>query len=236
MHLIVGLGNPGREYVNSRHNIGFRAADAIAARYHLSAPRSRFQGLVQEGVIDGAKVIVLKPNTFMNESGRSVGEAVRFYKLDLAAVTVLHDEMDLAAGKVRVKRGGGSAGHNGIRSIDAHLGKDYRRVRIGVGHPGDKDRVHGHVLGNFAKADAKWVDPLLDALADAVPDLLRDDAGEFMNRIAIAIRPPRPNAPKPAGDTSPTDGAPDQKPSDTPAKTTMGQALSSAFSRLRNKD
>lgn len=245
MHLLVGLGNPGREYTQSRHNIGFRAAEEIAARFALSAPRSRFQGLVQEGIVDGDKVIVLKPNTYMNESGRSVGEAARFYKIDPADITVFHDEMDLAAGKVKVKRGGGSAGHNGIRSIDAHIGKDYRRVRIGVGHPGEKGRVHGHVLGNFAKADAKWVDPLLDAIAGAVPDLLRDDDSGFMNQIALATQPRRPHTPKPkteatappADKVAPDDApAPDKPPADGDTKTTMGQALSSAFSRFRNKE
>lgn len=236
MHLLVGLGNPGREYVHSRHNIGFRAADEIAAHYHLSAPRSRFQGLVQEGVIDGTKVIVLKPNTYMNESGRAVGEAARFYKLAPADITVIHDEMDLAAGKVKVKRGGGSAGHNGIRSIDAHVGKDYLRVRVGVGHPGDKGRVHGHVLGNFAKADAKWVDPLLDAIADATPSLLNDDPSAFMNRVALATQPRRHHPPKPEAKPAQPPKSVDDTPTDGDAKTTLGQALSSAFSRLRNKE
>ena len=189
MILLVGLGNPGAKYERNRHNVGFMAADAIVRRHSFSPPRARFQGLVSEGMFGGEKAIVLKPTTYMNESGRAVGEAMRFYKLTPADVTVLYDELDLAPGKVRVKTGGGTGGHNGIKSMDAHCGKDYRRVRIGIGHPGDKNLVHNWVLGDFAKADSEWLDPLLDAIADAAPLLAQGDDAGFMNRVSVLTRP-----------------------------------------------
>lgn len=234
MHLIVGLGNPGRDYANNRHNIGFMAVDEIASRYGFSSPRSRYQGLVHEGRIGGARVVLLKPMTYMNESGRSVGAAVRFYKLTPADVTVIYDEIDLVAGKVRVKRGGGSAGHNGIRSIDDHIGKDYRRVRLGVGHPGAKAGVHKHVLSNFKKADAAWVNDLLTAVAASIPTLLDGAEGEFMNQIAVATKPqqhPSPTPPQSANTTPPAPPAPEPR-----KDTTLGQALWSALRRNRRKD
>ncbi len=184
MILLVGLGNPGASYAANRHNIGFMAADRIHARYRFPAWRARFHGLVSEGLIGGDKVLLLKPATYMNESGRAIGEAMRFFKLTPAAVTVLHDELDLAAGKVRAKTGGGTAGHNGIKSIAAHIGPEFRRVRLGIGHPGEKDRVHGHVLSDFAKADAAWLEPLLDAIAEAAPLLVAGDESRFMTKIA----------------------------------------------------
>ncbi len=248
MQLIVGLGNPGRDYANNRHNIGFLAVDRIAARYSFPPPRSRYQGLIQEGAIDGAKVILLKPMTYMNESGRAVGEAVRFYKMALDQVTVIYDEIDLVAGKVRVKRGGGSAGHNGIRSIDAHIGKDYRRVRLGVGHPGGKGAVHKHVLSDFAKADAGWVDDLIDAVAAATPTLLAGEESEFMNQIAVATKPQQPATPK-TGNTdrpksprpeptaqSDAQPAPSQAAPEPRRETALGRALASALGRKRDKD
>jgi len=183
--LFAGLGNPGAQYALHRHNIGFMAVDAIAAVHGFGAWKTRFQGLASEGRIGDHKVTLLKPATFMNDSGRSVGEALRFFKLDPAdALTVFYDELDLEPGKVRVKHGGGAAGHNGIRSIDAHIGNDYARVRIGIGHPGHKDRVTGHVLGNFAKVEMEPLADLLGAVAAEVPWLLNADEVRFMNEVA----------------------------------------------------
>ena len=206
MLLLVGLGNPGREYAANRHNVGFLAVDAIARRHGFGPWRSRFQGMAGDGIVDGAKVLALKPMTFMNESGRAVGEAARFFRLDPADVLVLHDEIDLAAGKVRVKTGGGVAGHNGLRSIEAHLqSPEFRRVRIGVGHPGMRERVHGHVLSDFAKAEYAWIDPLLDAMADAFPLLAAGKDSDFMSRLAEATRPPKPPKPPRPGNEGEAD-------------------------------
>lgn len=192
MLLVVGLGNPGAEYARNRHNIGFMAADEIVRRHGFSPWRSRFQGQAAEGNIGGRKVLVLKPMTYMNESGRSVGEALRFHKIALSDVVVLHDELDLAAGRIRVKVGGGHAGHNGLRSIQAHAGADFKRVRMGIGHPGDKARVTGHVLGDFAKADQAWLDPLLEAVADHIDLLLDGRDSDFMSKVAMAAPAPKP--------------------------------------------
>jgi PTH1 family peptidyl-tRNA hydrolase len=187
MLLFAGLGNPGAKYANNRHNVGFMAADAIARRHSFAPWSKKFQAEIAEGKIGGEKVLLIKPLTFMNLSGQSVGEALRFYKLEPSAVTVFYDEIELPAGKVRVKVGGGSAGHNGIRSLDQHLGKDYRRVRIGVGHPG-KEMVHGHVLGDFAKSDREWLDVLLDAIAGNAELVAKGDENGFMNKITLALR------------------------------------------------
>ncbi len=196
MHLLVGLGNPGPGAAGNRHNIGFMAVDEIDSRHTFSSPRRRFRGEVFEGTVGGEKLLVLKPLTYMNESGVAVGEAVRFYKLDPAQVIVIYDELDLAPGKIRVKTGGGAAGHNGLRSIDAHIGRDFRRVRLGIGHPGDKTMVSGYVLHDFAKADRDWVEPLLDAIADALVLLVQGDDAGFMNRVTTITRPPeRASAP-----------------------------------------
>jgi PTH1 family peptidyl-tRNA hydrolase len=190
MKLLVGLGNPGPEYSRQRHNVGFMAADAIAQRHRIGPWRRKFRGQVAEGDLGPERVVLLKPMTFMNESGRSVGEAVRFYKLPLSDVIVLHDELDLAAGKVRVKLGGGVAGHNGLRSLAAGLGsREFWRVRLGIGHPGDKERVLGHVLGDFHKAELPWVEAMLTAIADAIELLVAGDDGRFMNRVALATAP-----------------------------------------------
>ena len=241
MLLLVGLGNPGPEYARNRHNVGFMAAYAIIRRHRLSAPRSRFQGEVSEGSLAGEKVIVLKPQTFMNESGRAVGEAMRFYKLSAADVIVFYDEIDLAPGKLRVKTGGGAAGHNGIRSIDAHLGDPaYRRVRIGVGHPGHKERVHGHVLGNFSKADQDWLDPELDAIADHVGLLVEGRDSDFMSRVAQAVSPNESRSEKPrksAGadrPTTPQTDAPGAAADTAKEQTALGAALDRALSRWRD--
>jgi len=185
--LFAGLGNPGAKYANNRHNVGYMAADAIARRHSFSPWSKKFQGEIAEGKLGEDKVILLKPLTFMNLSGQAVGEAMRFYKLEPSALTVLYDEIDLVAGKVRVKTGGGAGGHNGIRSIDAHVGKDYRRIRIGVGHPGVKELVHNHVLGDFAKADKEWLEPLLDAIADNAALLAKGDDNGFMNKLSLAV-------------------------------------------------
>ncbi|HEV7251821.1 MAG TPA: aminoacyl-tRNA hydrolase [Mesorhizobium sp.] len=186
MLLFVGLGNPGRQYAGHRHNVGFMAADAIARRHGFSPWSKKFSAEVAEGRLGGEKALLLKPQKFMNLSGESVGEALRFFKLGPDALTVFYDELDLAPGKVRVKRGGGSGGHNGIRSLDAHCGPDYRRVRIGIGHPGVKVLVTPHVLGDFAKADQAWLAPLLDAIADFAPLLAEGDEAGFMNKISLA--------------------------------------------------
>ncbi|MGE0612619.1 MAG: aminoacyl-tRNA hydrolase [Hyphomicrobiales bacterium] len=184
MKLLAGLGNPGGEYARHRHNVGFMVADAIASAHGFGAWRSRFQGQVCEGRLGGESCLLLKPMTYMNESGRAVGEAMRFYKLGPGDVTVFYDELDLAPGKLRVKTGGGAAGHNGIRSIASHIGESFRRVRIGIGHPGDRSLVHGYVLHDFPKADREWLDPLLDAVAAAAPLIAKGDEANFMNEIA----------------------------------------------------
>ena len=189
MHLVVGLGNPGSKYAGNRHNIGFMAVDEIVRRHGFSAWRKRFQGETAEGVLAGNKVLALKPMTFMNESGRAVGEAMRFFDIDPSQVIVLYDEIDLMAGKVRVKLGGGAAGHNGIRSIIAHVGPHFQRVRLGVGHPGEKGMVHPHVLGDFAKADKVWLEPLLDAVAEHAALLIEGQDGSFQNKVHLALNP-----------------------------------------------
>ena len=193
MLLFVGLGNPGQEYSRNRHNIGFMAVEEICRRHGFTPWRRKFRGAIGEGVLSGEKILALKPLTYMNESGRSVGEAMRFYQLEPNAVFVFHDELDLLAGKLRVKTGGGTAGHNGIRSIGAHIGGDFHRVRLGIGHPGERQRVHGHVLGDFVKADAAWLLPLLDAIAENAPLLAKGDVANFQNRVHLVLNP----APKP---------------------------------------
>ena len=185
MQLWVGLGNPGAQYAMHRHNVGFMAADTIAEVHGFGPVQKKFQGWLQEGRIGTHKVLLLKPATFMNESGRAVGEAMRFYKLGHEALTVFHDELDLAPFKVKVKQGGGTAGHNGLRSIDQHLGADFRRVRLGIGHPGHKDRVTGYVLGNFAKAETDDLADMLGAVAAEAEWLAKGDGTRFMNDVAL---------------------------------------------------
>ena len=188
MQIWTGLGNPGPQYALHRHNVGFMAVDVIAEMHDFGPVQKKFSGWVQEGRIGGEKVLLLKPATFMNESGRAVGEAMRFYKLEVEALTVFHDELDLAPFKVKVRDGGGLAGHNGLRSIDKHLGPDFRRVRIGIGHPGSKERVNGHVLGNYAKAE---MDPLADMLAAIGAEahwLAEGDGPRFMSDIALHLQ------------------------------------------------
>jgi len=195
MKLVVGLGNPGASYARNRHNIGFMAVDAIAAAHGFGPWRSKFQGQIAEGRLGPEKVLLLKPGTYMNLSGDSVQAAVQFYKLEPGDVIVLHDELDLPSGRIRVKTGGGTAGHNGIRSIGAHVGPDFTRVRIGIGHPGDKRLVTNHVLGDFAKAEAEDLAALLDGIADGAPALAAGDHPGFLNAVARRLSPPKP--PKP---------------------------------------
>ena len=194
MLLILGLGNPGRRYAGNRHNIGFMAADAIHRRHGFSPWRARFEGEVAEGSLGGEKALILKPATYMNESGRAAGQAMRFHKLEPGDIVAIHDELDLPPGKLRMKTGGGHGGHNGLKSLDAHLGKDYRRMRIGIGHPGAKELVHGYVLHDFAKADQDWLGPLLDAVADNAPLLATGDDASFMNRVHLATPREGPGA------------------------------------------
>ncbi|MCA8883406.1 MAG: aminoacyl-tRNA hydrolase [Rhodobacteraceae bacterium] len=191
MKLFVGLGNPGAQYANNRHNIGFMALDRIASDHGFGPFRAKFQGQIAEGRLGNSKVMLLKPETFMNRSGQSVGEALRFFKLTPADVVVFHDELDLAPGRCRAKQGGGHAGHNGLRSLHAHLGDGYGRVRLGIGHPGHKDRVAGYVLSDFAKADQDWLDNLLRGLSDGAPALADGDTGKFLNAVALRVAPPR---------------------------------------------
>jgi len=191
MKLIVGLGNPGAKYSKNRHNIGFMALDRIASDHGFPAWKAKHQGSVSEGRFGADRAVLLKPETYMNKSGDSVGAAMRFYKLEPRDVIVLHDEIDLAPGKVRWKEGGGHAGHNGLRSIHAHIGPDYVRVRLGVGHPGHKDAVPGYVLRDFPKADADWLDDVLRGCAEGAPHLARGDGPRFMNAVALRVTPPR---------------------------------------------
>jgi PTH1 family peptidyl-tRNA hydrolase len=187
MRVFVGLGNPGARYAGNRHNIGFMAVDAIARRHSAQPWRKRFQGMAAEVQLGDEKVVLLKPETFMNESGRAVGEAMRFFKLPIGDVVAFHDELDLAPAKLRVKVGGGNAGHNGLRSITALCGNDYKRVRLGIGHPGHKDLVHGYVLRDFAKAEEPWVDDLTRAIADGAAALAQGDDAGFQNRVHLAM-------------------------------------------------
>jgi PTH1 family peptidyl-tRNA hydrolase len=241
MLLFAGLGNPGAKYANNRHNVGFMAADAIARRHSFSPWSKKFQAEVAEGRIDGEKVLLIKPQTFMNLSGQAVGEALRFYKLEPSAVTVFYDEIELPAGKIRVKTGGGAAGHNGIRSLDQHIGKEYRRVRIGVGHPGAKEMVHGHVLGDFSRADREWLEVLLDAIADNAGFIARGDDSGFMNKITLALRDklqptgdddrPPPKEPKAKGQSHIHQARPHQRQVKPPETGPMAAMLKKLFGK-----
>jgi len=194
--LIAGLGNPGSQYARNRHNAGFIVVDMLHAEYGFGPWKAKFEGLLSEGSLGGRKTYLLKPQTYMNLSGDSVGPALRFFKLPLDALVVVHDEIDLAAGKLKVKTGGGDAGQNGLRSITATLGPDYRRVRLGIGHPGEKAKVSGHVLQNFSKDDIDWLKPLVEAMVQAAPLLAKDDDAGFMSKVAVLLKPPAKKEPK----------------------------------------
>ncbi|AML50327.1 aminoacyl-tRNA hydrolase [Falsihalocynthiibacter arcticus] len=210
MKLFVGLGNPGAKYAQNRHNIGFMALNAIASDHGFAPWKSKFQGSVSEGKLGSEKIILLKPETFMNLSGQSVGEAMRFYKLTPDDVIVFHDELDLVPGKIRVKQGGGHAGHNGLRSMHQHIGDTYGRVRMGIGHPGHKDRVAGYVLHDFAKSEQNWLEDVLRGVCDGAVDLAKGDSGRFMNAVALRVQAPRETEAKPAN--KPQKTAPKEKP------------------------
>lgn len=212
MRLIVGLGNPGPKYEKNRHNVGFLAVDEIVRRHSFAAWRARFQGHVSEGTLSGEKILILKPATFMNESGRSIGEAMRFFKLEASDVIVLYDELDLAPTKIRVKQGGGNGGHNGLRSMDAHIGKDYWRVRMGIGHPGDKSRVIGHVLSDFSKSEWPDFERLIEAVSDRIDLMVSGKASDFMSKVALDLgvgNPPKQEK---------TSRKPEAKPVETDSK------------------
>lgn len=226
MKLFVGLGNPGPKYARNRHNIGYMVVDRIAADHAFPAWKSKHQGLVSEGRFGSERVILLKPETYMNRSGDSVGAAMRFYKLDPADVLVFHDEIDLAPGKVRCKAGGGHAGHNGLRSLHAHIGPDYGRVRLGVGHPGHKDAVPGYVLRDFPKADHAWLDDVIRGCADGAPYLAAGDSAKFMNAVALRVNPPRSGT----GEKAPKKDAPPPEPAPEPEPRSALQKLLDRFS------
>lgn len=217
MLLIIGLGNPGAKYAMNRHNIGFMVVDRIADDHGFGGWKSKFQGKINEGRLGSEKVVLLKPETFMNHSGQSVGEAMRFYKLEPEDVIVLHDEIDLAPAKVKYKEGGGHAGHNGLRSVHGHIGEKYARVRLGVGHPGHKDAVPGYVLRDFPKADQGWLDDVIRGVSDGAPYLAAGDGGKFLNAVALRVAPPRSGTGKKAPPVqppeAPTEPAPEARSS-----------------------
>ena len=225
MRLFVGLGNPGGKYARNRHNIGFMAVDRIAEDHGFGPWRGKFQGLVSEGRLGTEKIVLLKPETFMNLSGQSVGEAVRFYKIDPTEVVVFHDEIDLAPGKLRAKQGGGHAGHNGLRSLHAHIGDAYGRVRMGVGHPGHKDAVPHYVLKDFPKTDEAWLDDMLRGISDGAEALAGNDNGRFMNAVSLRLNPPRSSKPTPKAN----------EPTEAPKHETMPPDDRSALQRLVDK-
>ena len=226
MKLFVGLGNPGAKYAHNRHNIGFMALDRIAEDHQFTPWRSKFQGQICDGTLAGHKVLLLKPTTFMNLSGQSVGEAVRFHKIPLDQVTVFHDELDLAPGKLRLKQGGGHAGHNGLRSIHAHLGADYGRVRLGIGHPGHKDAVASFVLRDFAKVDQNWLAAILTGIGNGTVHLAAGDGAKFMNAVALQTAPPR---------SSKTTKPATQRPAETAAPRADSEPAPSPLQKLFNK-
>ncbi|MDQ2089474.1 aminoacyl-tRNA hydrolase [Marimonas arenosa] len=230
MQLFVGLGNPGAKYARNRHNIGFLAVDRIAEDHGFPPWRSKFQGVITEGRLGTEKVLLLKPETFMNLSGQSVGEAMRFYKLTPEDVVVFHDELDLAPGKVRVKQGGGHAGHNGLRSIHGHIGAEYTRVRLGIGHPGHRDRVSAYVLSDFAKAEQDWLDDVLRGVSDGATDLAAGDSGRFMNAVALRVNPPRSSG---AAKTAPASQPPE--PAATPVEPDTAPDARSPLQKLVDK-
>ncbi|MFB2550636.1 aminoacyl-tRNA hydrolase [Ensifer soli] len=234
MQIIAGLGNPGAKYAGNRHNIGFMAVDALHDRHAFSPWTKKFRSEIAEGTIGTRKVLLVKPQTFMNLSGEAVGEALRFYKRAPGDLTVIYDELDLAPGRARIKTGGGHGGHNGIKSLDAHCGKEYHRLRLGIGHPGDKERVNGHVLGDFAKTDRVWLDPLLEAIADHAAMLLDGEDSQFLNKLALATGAPgeaedRPK--KTAGQSQIRQARPDQQRKTLPTTGPMADMLKKLFGK-----
>jgi peptidyl-tRNA hydrolase, PTH1 family len=224
MKLFVGLGNPGAQYAGNRHNIGFMALDRIAADHGFGPWKRAFQGLVCDGRLGEVRVLLLKPETFMNLSGQSVQAAARFHKIDTSDITVFHDELDLPPAKIKAKFGGGHAGHNGLRSIHAHLGEGYGRVRLGIGHPGDKNRVADYVLHDFAKADQIWLDDLMAGISDGAMHLAGGDSAKFLNAVALRMAPPKEKKPAPA-----------VKPTDSPAPTPAPQDTRTALEKLLDR-
>lgn len=238
MRIWAGLGNPGAKYAANRHNIGFMALDRIAGDHGFSPWKRGFQGLVSEGRFGAERVLLLKPETFMNLSGQSVGEALRFHKLGPAELTVFHDELDLAPGKIRLKQGGGHAGHNGLRSIHAHIGEAYSRVRLGIGHPGHKDAVAGYVLHDFARSDQDWLEDLLRGIGDGAPALAAGEGPRFLNAVATRLQPARPAPTARSGTAAETENpvAARQKPASGAAEPAPGpQPAKSALQQLMEK-
>ncbi|WP_411818279.1 aminoacyl-tRNA hydrolase [Hyphococcus sp. DH-69] len=235
MLLLVGLGNPGEKHARQRHNVGFMAVDEIANAHNFSVAKSKFHGEIREGFLDGpngrSKALILKPLTYMNESGRSVGEAARFFKIPNENIIVFYDELDLAPGKLRIKTGGGAAGHNGIRSIDAHIGNDFKRVRIGIGHPGSKSRVTGHVLGDFAKADQDWLQGMLRVIAKSAPMLTTGDGNRFATAVAQEFAPAKPPAKQEKTKQKPAETSKPVTQSNEPDKTETN-AFAAAFQKI----
>jgi peptidyl-tRNA hydrolase, PTH1 family len=210
MRLLVGLGNPGPGYAGHRHNIGAMAADAIHRRHGFGPWRARFHSYAAEGTVDAVKVLALKPTTYMNRSGEAVQAALQFYKLAPEDVVVIYDEIDLKPGQIRVKKGGGAAGHNGIRSIDDHIGPEFWRIRLGVGHPGAPELVHRYVLQDFAQAERPWLEKMLEAVAEAFPLMAQGDDSRFVNKVLVLTQPPKPKPPRPEG-TEPGAAPPEKK-------------------------
>ncbi|MCO5730413.1 aminoacyl-tRNA hydrolase [Rhizobium sp. SSA_523] len=244
MLIIAGLGNPGAKFAGNRHNIGFMAVDAIQRRPGFSAWSKKFKAEISEGELAGEKVLLMKPQTFMNLSGEAVGEAMRFYKLGAQNIVAIYDELDLAPAKARIKLGGGHGGHNGVKSLDAHCGRDYRRLRLGIGHPGAKELVHNYVLGDFAKVDRDWLDPLLDAIADNADMLVKNEDSQLMNKLALAVgsraddeatKPAKPakaaKDPKPAGQSHIRQARNVNQPKKLPESGPMAEMLKRMFSK-----
>jgi peptidyl-tRNA hydrolase, PTH1 family len=243
MLIIAGLGNPGTQYAGNRHNIGFMAVDEIQRRPGFAPWSKKFKALISEGEIAGEKILLMKPQTFMNVSGESVGEAMRFYKLGPENIVAVYDELDLVPGKARIKTGGGHGGHNGIKSLDAHCGKDYRRLRLGIGHPGHKDRVQGHVLGDFAKSDRDWLEPLLAALADNAEMLVKGEDSQLLNKLALATgtkaddEPAKPaKAPKPAAQSHIRQARNFNQPKALPTTGPMADMLQKMFGKKESDE
>ena len=230
MKLIVGLGNPGAKYARNRHNVGFMALDMIVSDHGFGPWKQKFQGLVTEGRFGSDRAVFLKPETFMNNSGQSVAAAMKFHKIDAEDVVVFHDELDLAPGKIRFKMSGGHAGHNGLRSIHAHIGADYGRIRMGVGHPGHKDRVAGFVLSDFAKAEQDWLDDVLRGCADGAPSLAAGDPPKFMNAVALRVAPPRPSTGK-----RPPEKVVTERPKKKPVEPAPDNDIRSAMQKLMDR-